>query len=105
MNQNYLFLSTVPNLEEGKKIAKILVENKIAACVNITQNICSIYQWKGKIEEDNELLLLIKTTENNSNQLIQKIKELHSYDTPEIIGLKIEKGSEKYLKWINEIVD
>jgi len=101
---NYVFLVTVPNEDEGKKIARLLVKNKIAACVNIIKNIVSIYEWKGNIEEDNELLLLIKTTEEKSELLIQKIKEIHSYETPECIGFKIEKGSEKYLNWIKEVV-
>jgi periplasmic divalent cation tolerance protein len=100
----YVFLVTVPNLEEGKKIAKILVENKIVACVNIIQDIISIYRWKGRIEEDGEQLLVIKTNEKNSKYLIDKINEIHTYDTPECIGFKIEKGSEKYLGWINQVV-
>ena len=100
----YLFISTVNNVEEGKKIGKILVEEKLAACVNIVQNICSIYEWKGNIEEYSEHLLLIKTTGEKSQNVIQKIKEIHSYDEPEIIGLKIDKGSETYLKWINDVI-
>lgn len=100
----YIFLVTVPNIEEGKKIAKILIEDKIVACVNIIQNIFSLYRWKGKIEEDNEHLLIIKTNEQKSNQVIDKINEIHSYENPECIGFTIEKGSESYLNWINEIV-
>ncbi|MFX0038960.1 MAG: divalent-cation tolerance protein CutA [Promethearchaeota archaeon] len=101
---HYIFLVTVPNIEEGKKIANILVESKLAACVNIIHNILSIYRWKGKIEEGNEYLLLIKTIEENNERIIQKINEIHSYETAECIGFKIEKGSEKYLKWITEVV-
>jgi len=101
----YIFLVTVPNLEEGQKIAKVLVKNKLAACVNIIKNISSIYRWKGKIEEDNEHILLIKTTENKADLIIQKISEIHSYSEPECIGFKIEKGSETYLKWIKEVVE
>ena len=82
----YIFLVTVPTIEEGKKIARILVENKLAACVNIIQNIFSIYKWKGNIEEDNEHILLIKTTEEKCDIIIQKINEIHSYKTPEIIA-------------------
>lgn len=100
----YIFFVTVPNVEEGKKIATILVETKLAACVNIIQNIFSIYRWKGKIEEDNEHLLLIKTIEENNTKIIQKVKELHSYSEPECVGFKIEKGSETYLDWIKEMV-
>ena len=100
----YLFIVTVNRLDDGKKIAEILIENKLAACVNIVQNVFSIYEWKGKIEEDNEHILLIKTTDGKSDLIIQKINEIHSYKIPECIAFKIEKGSEKYLKWIKETV-
>ncbi len=101
----YLFLVTVPNINEGQKIARNLVESKLAACVNIIDKIYSIYSWKGSIEEDTEYLLIIKTIESKINSIIQKIKELHSYENPECIALKIEKGSEKYLNWIKNVVD
>ncbi|MFX1325120.1 MAG: divalent-cation tolerance protein CutA [Promethearchaeota archaeon] len=100
----FIFLSTVSDVEEGKKIANILVENRLAACVNIIKNIYSVYRWKGKVEVDDEHLLLIKTTEEKSISLIQKINEIHSYETPECIGFKIEIGSEKYLNWIKDVV-
>ncbi len=103
MNQ-YILLVTVPNIEEGKKIGKFLVESKLAACVNIIHNIISIFRWKGEIEEDNEHLLLIKTIEENNELIIQKINELHSYEIPECIGFKIKIGSQKYLNWITEVV-
>ena len=101
----YIFLVTVPNIEEGKKIANILVESKLAACVNIIQNVISIYRWKGNIERENEMLLIIKTTENKCDLIIQKVREIHSYSNPECVAFKIEKGSEKYLDWIKEVVD
>jgi len=101
----YIFLVTVPNMDEGKKIANILVECRLAACVNIIQNVFSIYRWKGNIERKNEILLIIKTTEKNSDLLIQKVGEIHSYSNPECVAFKIEKGSEKYLDWINEVID
>ncbi len=101
----YIFLVTVPNIEEGKKIANILVESKLAACVNIIQNVISIYRWKGNIERENEMLLIIKTTEKKCDLIIQKVREIHSYSNPECVAFKIEKGSEKYLDWIKEVVD
>jgi len=101
----YLFLVTVGNIDEGKEIARTLVENKLAACVNIIQNITSIYEWKGKIELDDEHLLFIKTSEEKCDLLIQKIQELHSYENPECIGFKIEKGTKTYINWINEVVN
>lgn len=96
---------TVPTLEEGEKIASILVEEKIVACVNILKNIFSVYRWKGRIEKDTEHLLLIKTNAKNSEKLINKIEEIHSYETPECFGFKIDKGSEDYLKWLNRVVE
>ncbi|MFX0006551.1 MAG: divalent-cation tolerance protein CutA [Promethearchaeota archaeon] len=102
---HYIFLVTVSNIEEGKKIAKVLVECKLAACVNIIHNILSIYRWKGEIEESEEHLLLIKTIEKNKEHIIKKINEFHSYETPECIGFKIDIGSEKYLNWIDEVVE
>ncbi len=103
---NYLiFIVTVPNIEEGKKIAEILVKDKLAACVNIIQNVFSVYRWKGKIEEDNEHILLIKTIEPKADLLVQKIADIHPYTEPECIGIKIEKGSKTYLNWIWESVE
>ena len=105
-NMNYnIFLVTVPSREEGKNTAKFLVESRLAACVNIIHNITSIYRWKGKTEEENEYVLVIKTVERNNKLLLQKINEIHSYETPECIGFKIEKGSEKYLNWIDEVIE
>ncbi len=101
----YLFLVTVGNIDEAKEIARTLVESKLAACVNIIQNITSIYEWDGKIEIDNEYLLFIKTSEEKSDFLINKIHEIHSYENPECVGFKIEKGSKAYLNWISEVVN
>ena len=100
----FIFLITVPNLNEGKKLARILVEDKIAACVNIIPDIISIYRWKGSIEEETECILIAKTVEKNNELLIKEVKENHSYTEPECIGLKIEDGSETYLKWLSEAV-
>ncbi len=102
---NYIYFTTTSSEEEAKKIATYLVKNKIAACVNIIDNIYSIYRWQGKIEENNEYLLIIKTTEEKSSILIQTIEKIHSYDTPECVGIKIENGSQKYLKWIYDVVN
>ena len=100
-----IFFVIVPNLDKGKEIALALVKNKLAACVNIVQNVISIYKWKGNVEEDAESLLIIKTKEEKSDLLIKKINELHNYEIPECIGFKIEKGSDNYLNWIRENVE
>ena len=101
----YIFLVTVPNIDEGKKIANILIESRLAACVNIIQNVFSIYRWKGNVERESESLLIIKTIGKNCDLLIQKVVEIHSYSNPECVAFKIEKGSKKYLDWINQVVD
>lgn len=93
---------TVPTPEEGEKIAKALVESRLAACVNIVPGLRSIYHWQGKICDDREHLLIAKTTESLFEQLKQEVKSLHSYTVPEIIALPITKGSGEYLSWIDE---
>lgn len=91
---------TTKNVHEAKKIASALVKNKLAACINITPKIESVYRWQGKICKDNEALCIIKTTKHNFKALKTKIKSMHSYSIPEIVGLPINIGSEKYLEWL-----
>mgnify|MGYP006277858759 CR=1 FL=1 len=101
---NYIFFVTVPSMEEGKQIGRKVVQERLAACTNIVSNLYSIYRWRGKIEEDQEHLLIIKTTEEKAERLIKKIESMHSYDTPECVGFPIEKGSKKYFKWLEKVV-
>jgi periplasmic divalent cation tolerance protein len=91
---------TAPNGDDAAKIARALVESRLAACVNIVKNVRSIYAWQGKVEDDSEFLLLAKTRRELFNELADRVKELHSYDVPEIIALPITHGSEDYLKWL-----
>ena len=88
--------------EDGERIGSSLVEERLAACVNIIPSITSIYHWQGKIEKAEEVLLILKTKSELVEQLIERAKELHPYDVPEIISLKIEDGNQDYLKWISE---
>ncbi|HAM38218.1 MAG TPA: cytochrome C biogenesis protein CcdA [Elusimicrobia bacterium] len=93
---------TVPNKKEAKKIADIILKEKLVACVNIINKLESIYWWQGKIEKSNELLLIMKTKTSLSKELIKKIKSIHTYEVPEIIFLPITAGNTDYLKWIDD---
>lgn len=94
---------TASNEDEAAKIARTLIEVRLAGCVNIIKNIRSIYNWQDKIEDEAEVLMIIKTQKPLLNALIKKVKELHSYTVPEIIAMPIIEGSEDYLKWLREV--
>lgn len=99
-----MVLATCP-AAEAEKIGKIIVEKKLAACVNIIDKIKSIYWWKDKLNTDDETLLIFKTTEKKIDNLVSAIKEVHTYEVPEIIVFNIEGGNKDYLKWITESVE
>lgn len=97
---------TVPNKKEGKDIAKALVKNGLAACVNIVDKIESVFSWDGKLCEEREALLIIKTKQELFTKINHTIQKLHSYNVPEVIALPIVEADETYLKWIeHETVD
>ena len=104
MTDKVLVLTTAGNEAEARKIARELVERRLAACVNMVPRIQSIYRWEGKVESAEEYLLLIKTTKGRSTEVQAAIRELHSYDLPECVAISIESGGEEYLKWIEESV-
>ena len=95
---------TAPDEDESAKIARALVEARLAGCVNIIKDIRSIYSWQGKIEDEKEVLMVAKTQKPLFDSLMKRVKELHSYTVPEIIALPIIQGSEDYLKWLNEAI-
>lgn len=99
-----LILTTTETFAQAEKIAQGLVEAELAACVQILPPMMSVYRWQGKIEKATEHLLLIKTLRDNFTQVETAIKALHPYQTPEIIVLPIEAGSEDYLKWLAQSV-
>ncbi|MFZ0770627.1 MAG: divalent-cation tolerance protein CutA [Candidatus Sulfotelmatobacter sp.] len=104
MTDKRIVLTTAGSEDEARKIARHLVESRMAACVNIVPHIASIYRWQHKIEEAREWLLVIKTTAAAFEQVTQSIAELHSYELPECVCLTIEEGSPSYLEWIADSV-
>jgi periplasmic divalent cation tolerance protein len=95
-------LVTFGSEEEALKIANTLVEEHLAACVNLVSPIRSIYRWEGKIWDEKEWLLIIKTQKQRFEELEKKVKSLHSYAIPEIISFPITEASSTYLNWIKE---
>ena len=95
-------LITAADKKECRKIARHLVEARLAACVNITGPIESIYRWQGKIARDREYQLFIKTTREIFPEIKLAISKLHSYENPEVICLPVIDGSEKYLQWVDD---
>ena len=100
MSRIVLVLTTVPSEALGEEIATALVAERLAACVNISAPMASIYRWKGNVERDVERQLVIKTTADRVMALQQRIKELHSYELPEFVVIDVSSGSEAYLKWV-----
>ncbi len=97
-----IVLTMVPDRETALKIARNLVECKLSACVNIVDKITSVYEWKGEICEEGELLLIIKSVAANFTWIKDRILELHPYELPEVIMFNIDAGLEEYLAWIRK---
>ena len=96
-----LTFCTCPDTESADAIATALVEQRLAACVNILPGLTSVYQWDGKIQHDAEVLLLIKTTEQQIERLTARVHEMHPYELPEIIAVPVTRGLPQYLKWVS----
>jgi periplasmic divalent cation tolerance protein len=95
-----IVLNTTPNIEEAESLARKIVETKLAACVQVLPQMKSFYFWENEIQTDSEHLLLIKTLEENFDDLEKFIRSNHSYDVPEIVALPVEKVSKGYLDWM-----
>ena len=97
-----LVLTTTANPEEAERLARTLVEERLAACATLIPAVQSIYRWKGEIESSTETLLLIKTGPEQLAALEARLRELHSYQTPEFLVLKVDAASQPYLDWLAE---
>jgi len=103
---NYiLILSTCPDLSGAKRIARLLVESGVSACVNIIPNVASVYRWKGLVECQEECLLIIKSRDECFPAVRDKILEQHPYELPEVIAVPVIDGFDKYLRWIDNALN
>jgi periplasmic divalent cation tolerance protein len=105
MSEAIVVLVTCGSEEEAAKIANSLVEEGLAACVNIISPVRSFYRWEGKIWDEKEWMLIIKTQKKRFEGLEKKVKSLHSYSIPEIIALPVVEGFAPYLKWLEEMTE
>jgi len=103
MTEYIVILVTAGSEDEAAGIAEAIVHAKLAGCVNIIRNIRSIYRWQGKIEDDSEVLMIVKTKRKFFQKIVTKVKELHKYSVPEIIALPVVEGSDNYLSWLSEV--
>jgi periplasmic divalent cation tolerance protein len=104
MTDKRIVFSTCSSREEARKLAEALLQEQVAACVNIVGPIESVYLWAGEVKHDEEFLLVIKTTEQRFAAVRDVITGRHSYDVPECVSVAVDDGSTDYLKWIGESV-
>jgi len=93
-------VTTVPDVLVSERLATTLVEERLAACANIVPSVTSIYRWEGAVQRDDEVLVVFKTTDDAVADLRDRIVELHPYDVPEVLALRVVDGSEEYLRWV-----
>jgi periplasmic divalent cation tolerance protein len=105
MTEALVVITTTETNEDAERLARLLVERELAACVQVLPQITSVYRWQGKLEQATESLLLIKTTRAAYPRLETAIKENHPYQTPEIIAMPVEAGSNGYLNWLTASVN
>ncbi len=105
MTDKIVVLTTCGSQKEAQRIARALVESRLAACANVLRSpVQAIYRWKGQVESAKEFMLIIKTSRTRFRALEKKIRQMHSYNVPEIIAVPIASGSRDYLKWLADSV-
>ncbi|UCC58722.1 MAG: divalent-cation tolerance protein CutA [Candidatus Bathyarchaeum sp.] len=100
-----IVIMTAPNKQEAVNIVHSLLEERLIACANILDPVHSLFWWKGKIEEEKEVMILMKSQEKLFENISKRVKELHSYDVPEILALPILEGSQSYLDWMKACLE
>jgi periplasmic divalent cation tolerance protein len=99
-----MVLVTVPSVEVGRDLARALVDERLAACVNVVPEVTSIYRWQGQREETQEALLIVKTGPARYEALERRVLELHPSSVPEVLALSVERGAPRYVQWVQESV-
>jgi periplasmic divalent cation tolerance protein len=101
LSAHVVALSTVGSAEDADRLARALVERRLAACVNVVPGVVSHYRWQGELQRDEERLLVIKTRAERIEALREALRELHPYELPELVAFEITAGSAEYLKWLD----
>jgi periplasmic divalent cation tolerance protein len=100
MNECVVVLVTAPDADVAARIARTLVEEKLAACGNVLPQIRSIYRWEGNVEDAAEALLLLKTTRSRFKEVVDRVRQIHPYQVPEVVAVPIVAGLDAYLDWV-----
>lgn len=98
-------LMTAPDRETGREVAARLVRERLAACGNVLEGITSVFWWEGEVQDEPEVLVILKTTREHAGRLTERARELHPYDVPEVLALPVEQGLREYLDWVRDETD
>ena len=98
-----MVMVTAPSAEEAENIGRKLLDERLVACANILSSVNSVFWWEGKISQESEAMMIMKTRTSLFDLLVKRVKQLHSYEVPEIISVPIQNGSQEYLQWINSV--
>lgn len=105
MTEALIVFSTFPNEQDAARITRVLVEERLIACANLLPGARSIYHWKGAIADEREVVALMKTRKQDWPALMSRLHELHPYDTPECVAVRIASGAPRYMAWLDEQLD
>ena len=100
MSNVQILLSTVESAQTAEKIASTVVEERLAACVNVLPGVSSYFRWEGEIQREQEFMLILKTSTDRLRELIERIETLHPYEVPEIVSVPVEEGHQPFLDWV-----
>lgn len=105
MTEALLAFTTFANEEDAARVARVLVEERLVACANLLPGARSLYRWEGKVADEREVVVLLKTRKQDWTALLSRLHELHPYDTPELIAVRVAAGAPKYMAWLEAQLD